>query len=296
MADFSTEVPGLPGGPLRTTYPITVNLIPSSNTRQRSGLTAHTPRRSVQHGTGNPNNPNAAAEAQWFVNGADGGTASIHYCTDDTKAVCCLPFNEVSWQAADGAGPGNMNGFSCEMMEANSIWQDFGRRDKLIAITADLMGRTAARLGVAVPERHWDFNEGTADRHHCPDKLMNTGLWESSYVPKWQAARADELKRMAGDNPPATDTDYPAHRVAAPDVMTAQGFALAFTKPSPVQMHAGGYLKTYPNRNAPNGTPSPYKAGRTYTLQFETVLPDGERWLVSASGSWAVARNFQGVT
>lgn len=298
VADYETEVPGLPGGVLKTTYPIRINLIPAGNTHQRPGITARAPRRSVQHGTGNPNNPDAWAESMWFVNGAGGGQASIHYCVDDHQAVVVVPLDECTWQAADGAGPGNMNGFSCEQMEATVIWNDFGRRDALIRITADLMGRTAARLGVTTPERHWDFNQGSADRHHCPNQLMNTGLWESSYVPKWQAARADELKRMNEDEdgPGPPDLAYPPRRVAVPDRMEAQGHPLTFTKPSRFTCVQGGYFKTAPNREAPNGTPSPYKAGRTYTLQFATVLPDGERWLVSGAGSWAPSRNFEVVT
>jgi len=287
---YTTTVPGLPGGPLVTTYPIRLNLIPPGHTSQRPGIPARTPRRSVQHGTGNPSNADAMAEAQYFVNGAEGRQASVHYCTDDRQAVVVVPLHEVTWQAADGAGPGNMNGFSCEMMEADAIWQNVGRRDRLIAITADLMGRTAARLGATTPERHWDFNAGSPDRHHCPDKLMTTGLWDAAYVPQWQAARQDERRRMAGGELP--------------------GGKPVYATPHPPALQAG---KAFPHLDANNAvwlvlTPTRWKAlkqtprkeyatddaaevgapvdkGDTITAVYSVANAEGETWFVSRAGS-----------
>jgi hypothetical protein len=192
---FTTEIPGLPGGPLKTTYPIRINLI-AVDGYQRPGTKARLPRRSVQHGTGNASNASAWAEAQYFVNGAEGRQASVHACADDTEVVICVPLDEVTWQAADGGGPGNMNGLSCEMMEADVIWSDPARRNKLIAITADFMGRCAARFNIADPEQHWTFNAGSRDRHDCPNKLRYLTIdgrpaWDI-YAQQWRAARARE--------------------------------------------------------------------------------------------------------
>lgn len=216
---YTTTVPGLPGGPLTTTYPIRFNMT-AIDGYQRTGQKARTPRRSIQHGTDNPNNQSAWQEAQYFVNGAEGRQASVHSFADDNEVVIGMPLDEVAWQAADGSGPGNMNGFACEMMEATAIWNNTARRNKLVAIAADWMGRVSARFGVTKPERHWDFNAGSADRHHCPNLLMNTGLWDSMYVPMWQAARADELARMTGDTPTTTTTapPPPPSKYVAPDV------------------------------------------------------------------------------
>lgn len=296
VTEYRTVVPGLPGGPLVTDYPIHLNLIPKSSTRQRPGIAARTPRRSVQHGTDNPNNPDAMAEAQYFVNGAEGRQASVHYCTDDTKAVVVVPLDEVTWQAADGAGPGNMNGFSCEMMEATAIWWDPARRTRLIEIAADLMGRTAARLGAWKPERHWDFNAGSANRHHCPNLLMNTGLWDSAYVPLWNAARTNELTRMGGGTTTTTTTAppvvYPATPIPAPDAISAQGHPLTVNDPDRFECIQGGHLKTAPSMDAPNIDKPAYKAGRRYTFAYRTPV-NGEDWLVSKTGSWAPAKNFE---
>jgi hypothetical protein len=192
---FKTEIPGLPGGPLATTYPIRINLI-AADGFQRPGTKARQPRRSVQHGTGNASNASAWAEAQYFVNGAEGRQASVHACADDNEVVICVPLDEVTWQAADGGGPGNMNGLSCEMMEADVIWSDPARRNKLIAITADFMGRCAARFNIAEPEQHWTFNAGSPDRHDCPNKLRHLTIdgrpaWDI-YAQQWRAAKAKE--------------------------------------------------------------------------------------------------------
>lgn len=207
---YSTTVPGLPGGPLVTAYPIRQNLV-AVDGYQRPGEKARTPRQSIQHGTANPTNQSAWAEAQYFVDGAEGRQASVHSFADDTEVVIGVPLDEIAWQAGDDTGPGNLNGFANEMMEATAIWQNPARRDRMIAIAADFMGRCAARLAAPQPTRHWDWNWGECcdspcdvqcgDRHHCPNYLMNTGLWDVSYVPQWIAAKNDELARMGGGGP-----------------------------------------------------------------------------------------------
>lgn len=302
MPEYALIVPGLPGGPLLTDYPITVNLIPSSNTFQRPGTPARTPRRSVQHGTGNPNNPDARAEAQYFVNGAEGRQASIHYCSDDVRAVVVVPLNEVTWQAADGSGPGNMNGFSCEMMEADAIWNNVQRRADCIAVAADLMGRTAARLGCHTgPEQHWTFNAGDPNRHDCPNKLRHVTMpdgrlaWDH-YAEQWNEARIDELRRMGGTATTTTTAppvSYPPKRVPAPDAMSAQGHPLTTNDPKRYQSTQGGHFKTGPSLHAPDA--SVYRAGRWYTFDYSSTV-DGVIWLVSKAGSWAPLKNFEVLT
>lgn len=300
-----TTIPGLPGGPLVTTYPIRLNLIPAGNTYQRPGTKAGKPRRSVQHGTGNPSNASAWAEAQYFVNGAGGGQASVHWCTDDTEAVLVVPVDEVTWQAADGSGPGNLNGLSCEMMEATAIWSNPERRDKLIALTADLMGRCAARLDIAVPEQHFDFNYANPpnQRHNCPEMLRTRWIGETrawdAYGALWAAARKDEADRMAGETgtrPPVPEK-WPRSRVKAPDVITSQHYPLTFTAVTRFRCTHGTTVRTGPSREAPAGTKTPCKQGRTYTFDFTATVENekgvAEVWLVSKAGSWCLAHAFE---
>ena len=218
IGQYITDIPGLPGGPLRTTYPITMRIVPEGQTLNRPGIKARSPRRSVQHGNGNPN-ALAAADAQWLFNGArtDAGVPqqlSYNATADDTGVTICIPLDEVTWQAADGDGPGNMCGYSCEMSEYRLIRQTPERLRTAIAITADFMGRCAARLNANKPERHWDFNFALPAelRHHCPDMLMSDTIdgqnaW-AVYVAQWTAARADELTRMQVKPTPAAPEPF----------------------------------------------------------------------------------------
>ena len=198
---YKTTVPGLPGGELETSHPIKIKLVPEWRTLNRPGIAARTPRRSVQHGNANPNST-AAGEANYLYNGAGGRQASYHSATDDRETWVMVPADEVTWQAADGGGPGNMNGFSNEMVEDAALWADPQRRARVIENAAEFMGKVAARLNIARPERHWDFNAGDPGRHHCPDKLMSLGLW-ATYEAKWHAYRAAEAARMKGEAAPA---------------------------------------------------------------------------------------------
>lgn len=202
MPTYSTVVPGLPGGPLLTDYPIDTDvMIPAWNTYQRPGIKAMQPRVSVQHGTANPNSLRKG-EVNWLVNQrAGGGQTSFHACSDDTGVSVAVPADEVTWQAADGAGPGNMSGFSCEMIENAAMWASPARRRRAIYITADFMGRVAARLGIARPTYHWTYNYGNAPsaRHRCPEQLMFVHPEaKDDYERQWYASRADELARMGG--------------------------------------------------------------------------------------------------
>jgi hypothetical protein len=161
---YSISIPGLPGGPLVTDYPIAVDILPESMTLNRPGDKANTPRRSVQHGNGNDDST-ALGERNFLHAGAPNSSGqpqqlSYHATADDSILYVLIPLDEVTWQAADGGGPGNMNGYSCEMVEDAELWSDSARIHKVIHNCADFMGRCRARLNVAKPEQHWDFNWG----------------------------------------------------------------------------------------------------------------------------------------
>jgi hypothetical protein len=199
---YSTVIPGLPGGPLVTFYPIKIKLVPTWRTLNRPGLKAKHPRVEVQHGNGNPDS-SAAGEATYLYNGAGGRQASYHAASDDKEVWIMIPADEVTWQAADGSGPGNMRGFSCEMVEDDDLWADAQRRVQCMAITGDLMGRVAARLNIAKPQMHWDFNfmNAPSRRHHCVDTFLDNDAFWQNYQTVWRAAKVDEQKRMEGTVP-----------------------------------------------------------------------------------------------
>jgi murein DD-endopeptidase MepM/ murein hydrolase activator NlpD len=204
---YSTNVPGLPGGPLVTDYPIRIveehgaKFVP---TKYIPDVKALSPRRSVQHGTGNPRNASAWNEALYFVHGApdENGVprkVSTHVVADHTGIMVALPLDRQGVHAGDAFG--NQHGYACEMIEASSTWDNPVSRDAVIRIAADFMGRCAARLGVEQPNRHSDYGNP-----NCPAKLQTvtiagTSAW-NVYVLRWQAARSDELRRMQGEQPP----------------------------------------------------------------------------------------------
>src|SRR5262249_55821853 len=128
----------------------------------------------------------SAAGERSFLHGlgAGGDFVSYHATGDDREVFVMVPADEVTFQAADGGGPGNENGFSCEMGEDEGLWADPARRNRVIHICADFMGRVAARLNIAEPQQHFDFNWGECcdspcdvvcgNRHDCPNKLRHT--------------------------------------------------------------------------------------------------------------------------
>lgn len=155
--------------------PLIVDLIPNGQTNQRPGIARQTPGYWVQHETANES---AGADAKmhntWLHNGASGAVLSFHFCVDDGVIYQMIPVDEVTWQAADGNGPGNMSGVSCELCVNAGINAAKARHN-----AEALAGGVMAVLGLGVDrcKRHWDFNAGSSDRHHCPDQMMNDGYW-----------------------------------------------------------------------------------------------------------------------
>ncbi len=155
--------------------PLIVDLIPNGQTRQRPGITRQTPGYWVQHETANYS---AGADAKmhntWLHNGASGATLSFHFVVDDGAIYQMIPVDEVTWQAADGDGPGNMSGVSCELCVNTGINTAKARHnaEALAGGVCKALGLDASRV-----KRHWDFNAGSPDRHHCPDEMMNDGYW-----------------------------------------------------------------------------------------------------------------------
>jgi hypothetical protein len=94
---------------------------------------------------------------------------------------------------------------------------------------------------------------------------------------------------------PATTTTrppFPAKRVPAPDAVLAQGHPLTHNDPDRFRCVHGTTFRTAPDRRAPAGRKTPAKRGQVYTFPW-SALVDGERWLISNAGSWALANAFE---
>jgi hypothetical protein len=160
---------------IKLPVPLIVDLIPPSQTNQRPGLVRQMPGYWVQHETANEAaGADAAMHNRWLHAGADGSQLSFHFCVDDGVIYQMIPINEVTWQAADGAGAGNMSGISCELC-VNADGDEALARHNAVA----LCGAICSQLGLGIDRirRHWDFNAADPDRHHCPDHMMRDGYW-----------------------------------------------------------------------------------------------------------------------
>lgn len=172
MAQY--DVAGL-GKLIALPVPLIQKIIPVGQTNQRPGIPRQTPGYWVQHETSNPSpGADAAMHARYLLQGANGGQVSWHFTVDDHQIYQHIPVNEVTWQAADGAGPGNMSGVSCEMC-VNADGDEAKARHNAEALCAAICA--ALGLGPDRVKRHYDFNQADPNRHHCPDHMMNDGYW-----------------------------------------------------------------------------------------------------------------------
>ncbi len=84
----------------------------------RSGLSRTGFRGITVHNTSNWNKgANAIAHANLLRGSWKSNYTSWHYVIDDTRAVRCIPENEVAWCAGDGRGDGNMKTINIEICD-----------------------------------------------------------------------------------------------------------------------------------------------------------------------------------
>lgn len=155
--------------------PLIVKLIPTAQTNQRPGIKRRTPGYWVQHETANYNvGAGADMHYRYLANGAQGMQLSYHFTVDDKAIYQMIPVDEVTWQAADAGGPGNMSGISCELcVNKDCDWTV--ARTNAEALAGGVM--KALSMGVELVKRHYDFNADDPDRHYCPKEMMTSGYW-----------------------------------------------------------------------------------------------------------------------
>lgn len=176
------QVVGLPGPGIELLVPLAHRIIALSQPKQRPGIKRHLPGDWVQHETANMS-PGADAEmhARFLERGApnDQGVSqqlSYHFTVDDGQIIQLIPIDEVTWQAADGSGPGNMGGISCELC-VNAGIDTAKARHNAEALCGGVL--KALVMGPEHIKRHWDFNGALPPslRHHCPDEMMTENYW-----------------------------------------------------------------------------------------------------------------------
>lgn len=189
---YKVIVPGAPGGPIEFSFPVHTHLVvPVWRTLQRPGIKARLPRKGVQHENGNQA-ALAYQDSKYLFDGAGGRQASWHMTVDDKEGYINIPVDEVTWQAGDGAGPGNYNGLSCELSQA--MIRDAARTRKARRNAAEMMGRIGARVNAEPPSnRHKDYM-----LKNCPQFLnADPNAW-NQYLADYAYFYKDEKARMSG--------------------------------------------------------------------------------------------------
>jgi hypothetical protein len=164
-----------------------VDLIPVG--LQRPGLRSWTTKpKFIKHETDNTRvGANARMHNNWLKGGARDGNGnqtqtSFHFVVDGGikgqsaggTIIQNVPVGEVTWQAADGFGPGNYDTVSEEQC-VNSDGDEMRARRNAQYLEAGILkalGHQVDALGT-----HWDYNDVYADpndpnRHHCPNHLL----------------------------------------------------------------------------------------------------------------------------
>lgn len=220
---YPVIVPGAPGGPITFSFPVRTDLIvPVHRTWNRPGIKARLPRKGVQHENGNQA-AKAVADSLYLYNGAEGRQASWHMTVDADGGFINIPVDEVTWQAGDGAGPGNYNGLSCELSQ---YWvnRDAAKWRQSRRNAAEMMGRIGARVNALPPSnRHKDYMV-----KNCPQFLNGNATWWNEYVADYSYFYNDEKARMAGGGTSTTRKVGDRLTVIADVVNVRTGYGLKY--------------------------------------------------------------------
>jgi hypothetical protein len=265
--------------------PLIQAIIPTGQTNQRPGIPRQTPGFWVQHETANTNpGADAAMHARYLANGADGSQVSWHFTVDDHQIYQHIPIDEVTWQAADGAGPGNMSGVSCELCVNSDGDKGLIRRNG-----EALCGTICAALGLTVDQikRHYDFNAADPNRHHCPDEMMNEGYWPQFVANAGVVIAANTAGAQPAPTPTPTPTPQP---VPVPGVTYARKHPIAAESATAAKFGRAFTVKTVvtPRQAADPAAPAvgpDLPVGYRLTAAWVTIGKDGQLWGVGSGGS-----------
>jgi N-acetylmuramoyl-L-alanine amidase len=268
--------------------PLHVVLIPTTQTLQRPGITRARPGYWVQHETGNPSaGANALFHQRYLANGAPDNAGnpqqlSYHFTCDDTAIYQMIPVDEVTWQAADGSGPGNMAGISCELCINQGIDKAKSRHNAE-ALAGGVM--KALKMPTGNCRRHYDFNFADPNRHHCPDEMMSEGYWPTF------VANVDKIV-----NPPISDqSTYPA-AVGLPFGAGDYGFhdfndSTAFVMTFTVECVKAAIPRSFASTKAPQSGEKIAVRSQVKCIA-QIVTPDKRRWLIREDRARLLASSF----
>lgn len=140
--------------------------IPASKKAQRPGIPM-VPRYITIHSNGNANST-AKNERDNLARENNNDQVSFHIAVDDVSAYEAIPPTEVTWNAGDGRGPGNMQSISIELCER-------GDREATLRNGALIAAELLIRFGLDITaiRQHYDWS-----KKNCPKILRETGRWD----------------------------------------------------------------------------------------------------------------------
>lgn len=276
-------VPGTLVHTARLSFPLHVDIVPTSLRTQRPGIPM-VPQSITWHDTGNPRaGANARMHRNWLHQGAPDGQGrrqdlSFHFVVDDREAYQLIPLNEVAWHAGDGAqGPGNRTSIAIEecIQAGRDVERTRRHMRELIALLRFELG-----INLVVQHNYWSGK-------NCPGVIRAAGpaLWQQqldgidALLRQWQSGSAP---------PPGYATPDPIPGDVRTRVINGRLFAAARSR---VVATREVPRRKYASPNAPE-VGKPLRPGQAANVSYVVLGDDGELWYVGEGGSRMPARGF----
>jgi N-acetylmuramoyl-L-alanine amidase CwlA len=284
---------------IESPVPIIQDILPFSP-QHRPGYKLNKPRKWIQHETANYNaGANAAMHSRWLRSASNTAYVSFHFCVDDKEIRQFVPIDEVTWQAGDGAGPGNYQCVSSELCVNSDGNETLSRRNaqNLSAQILYAMGyEDNAALGA-----HWDYNYENAPehRHHCPEQLM---FVDKVWGPWRMGAQAIIRELVSSEVPPAPpEPTYPPavlpewfdHQATQdrPNDLKYNG-RTAYVCMRNYKALANTVPRVEPDTKAKASGPKILAGQKVFGVRLWIHPDDLRTWIITEDGHWLLASKF----
>lgn len=258
----------------------------------------------VIHETGNTNVGADAASQINYLKSAEAQSRSVsyHLSVDDHAIVQGLPLDEIGWHAGDGCDDPAVDIGCFRSVAIETCVNRDGNKEQTRRNLAELIARICAGdpafdWGGGSSRGRFDIdhlaqhNWVSDDRKDCPHFIRAENFW--STLMTW-VDEAWEIWQPRAEPPEPEPSPYPTRRIPIPErwVYLWQDLEVMRNAHTRYRCTHGTTLRTFPARDAPAGTLTPARRGKTYRFPW-SVEYMRERWLGSNAGSWALASAFE---
>ncbi len=286
--------------PIESPVPIIIDLLPFSP-QHRPGYNLNMPRKWIQHETANyAVGADAEMHSRWLRSVSNTAYVSFHFCVDDHEIRQFVPIDEVTWQAGDGAGPGNYRCISSELC-VNRDGDEAKSRHNAENLAAQILYAIGYEDAQAVGA-HWDynFNNSATERHHCPQEMLfKSDYWTVGFVPdveaKIKALVASEIPpvKPEPEYPEATLPDWFDYQDALehPNDQKYMG-RTAYVCKRNYKALVNTYRRTEPNTKAALSGPKVLAGDKVFGIRLWVSPDDRRTWILTEDGHWVLASKF----